>query len=246
MKIAAEHKPFAQVNEEFREAIKHHKVIDIEDARGQKYLAIGAKHGVTVNIYGTPGNDMAAFLSGAKVEVFGNAQDQVGNTMDGGEIIIHGRVGDAAGYAMRDGVIFAKNECGYRCGIHMKEYRAKKPVIVIGGGAGSFLGEYMAGGTIVLLGIGCDIENGAMGYCCGTGIHGGRMYIRGAAPPHKLSRECCVCECDADDMQAIAKYVKRYCEYFGADFDEIMKAPFKKIVAASSRPYNNIYCSNKA
>jgi len=28
----------------------------------------------------------------------------------------------------------------------MKQYKEKKPVIVIGGTAGSFLGEYLAGG----------------------------------------------------------------------------------------------------
>lgn len=34
----------------------------------------------------------------------------------------------------------------------MKAYQDKQPVIVIGGRAGSFLGEYQAGGTILVLG----------------------------------------------------------------------------------------------
>ena len=35
----------------------------------------------------------------------------------------------------------------------MKEYKNLRPAIVIGGCAGSFLGEYMAGGIIIILGL---------------------------------------------------------------------------------------------
>ena len=58
----------------------------------------------------------------------------------------------------------------------MKEYKDKKPVIVIGGEVGSFLGEYLAGGIIVVLGAGSkDIP---VGNFTGTGMHGGAIYIR--------------------------------------------------------------------
>mgnify|MGYP002508793462 CR=1 FL=1 len=60
------------------------------------------------------------------------------------------------GYAMRGGKIFVKGNAGYRAGIHMKAYEEKKPVMVIGGTAGSFLGEYQAGGVIVVLGLGAN------------------------------------------------------------------------------------------
>lgn len=49
---------------------------------------------------------------------------------------------DATGYAMRGGKIFVRGNAGYRAGIHMKAYKDKTPVLVIGGKAGSFLGEY--------------------------------------------------------------------------------------------------------
>jgi len=35
----------------------------------------------------------------------------------------------------------------------MKEYGGRKPIIVIGGKAGGFLGEYMAGGIMLVLGL---------------------------------------------------------------------------------------------
>ncbi len=245
MKINALNKTFRELNSEIKKAQDTTSLIEIQNASGQRYIGVGMEKGRVVHIYGTPGNDLAAYNCGAEIEVFGNAQDQAANTMDGGRIIVHGRIGDAAGYAMRDGEIYVKDECGYRCGIHMKEYREKSPLIVIGGGAGNFLGEYMAGGTIVLLGIGCNRTVGAMGYYCATGIHGGRLYVRGAVPKEKISKEAKAVPCDEEDMKKISEYVKRYCEYFNANYNKIMhEDEFVKVIPASSRPYKAIYAAN--
>ena len=48
---------------------------------------------------------------------------------------------------------YLRDDVGYRAGIHMKEYGDKKPVLVIGGTAQDFFGEYMAGGIVILLGL---------------------------------------------------------------------------------------------
>lgn len=58
--------------------------------------------------------------------------------MNSGKIYVHGSCGDATGYAMRGGRILIEGNSGYRTGIHMKAYKDKLPVIVIGGAAGSF------------------------------------------------------------------------------------------------------------
>ena len=123
--------------------------------------------GKNITVHGTPGNGLGQYLNGSTLEVFGNAQEAVGDTMNEGDIIIHGNVGDACGYAMRGGKIYIKGDCGYRAGIHMKAYQQHFPVMVVGGKAGSFLGEYLAGGLILVLGIG---QNGAypVNNFCGT------------------------------------------------------------------------------
>ena len=112
---------------------------------GQRFLAAGMA-GREITVRGVPGNALGAFLNGARIFVEGNAQDAVGDTMNDGVIAIAGSVGDAAGYAMRGGRIYIRGDAGYRAGIHMKAYEDKVPVMVIGGCAGSFLGEYQAGG----------------------------------------------------------------------------------------------------
>ena len=113
---------------------------------------------MTIDIHGVPGNALGAYLDGAHINVYGNAQDAVGDTMNDGCITIHGSSGDATGYGMRGGSILIEGDVGYRAGIHMKAYRDKQPVMVIGGRAGSFLGEYQAGGCIVVLGLNSEGE----------------------------------------------------------------------------------------
>ena len=198
--------------------------------------------GKTIVVHGTPGNDMGAYMDGGHIEVFGNGQDAVGNTMNGGRIIIHGSVGDALGYAMRDGEIYVEGNVGYRCGIHMKEFEQARPVIVIGGSAGSFLGEYMAGGIVILLGRGMQQE--IVGSYVATGIHGGAIYVRGEVPAQCMTKAVVSEACTDEDMKRISTYVRNYCKFFTADFDEIMQVPFTKLRAISSRPFKSMYTNN--
>ena len=119
---------------------------------------------------------------GTEIDVYGNVQEATGDTMNGGAIYIHGSAGDATGYAMRGGKILIQGDTGYRAGVHMKEYKDKIPAIVVGGVAGSFLGEYQAGGVIVVLGLHRENQPIA-GYFCGTGMHGGKIYLRSDTLP---------------------------------------------------------------
>lgn len=87
---------------------------------------------------------------------------------------------------MRGGEIYVQGNAGYRAGIHMKAYQDQQPVIVIGGRAGSFLGEYQAGGTILVLGLHTDGKPAA-GYFPCTGQHGGRVIFQRRCFRHPLS-----------------------------------------------------------
>ena len=149
MIIDAESLHFSALNEAVRACGEKH--ISIKNCVGQRYIAAGLT-GREIEISGTPGNALGAYLNGGAIRVLGNVQEATGDTMNGGEIDVFGSAGDASGYAMRGGKIFIRGDAGYRCGIHMKAYKENKPAIVIGGRAGSFLGEYQAGGIIVVLG----------------------------------------------------------------------------------------------
>ena len=161
-----------------------------------------------------------------------------------GEIIVHGHSGDAMGYGMRDGQIYIRDNVACRGGIHMKEFRNMRPVLVIGQNAGSFLGEYMAGGTIVLLGLNMKRGEKLFGTHCASGMHGGNIFVRGNFPTENLSPNIKTSRLNDEDMAELGEYVRKYCKYFDADYDEIMKKPFKKLSPLSSRPYANLYTPN--
>ena len=146
--IHAAHLTYKDINAALRQL---EETYIINNCCGQRFIAAGMS-GKTITINGIAGNALGAYLNTGKIIVRANAQDAVGDTMNGGTILIHGNVGDAVGYAMRGGRIYINGNAGYRAGIHMKAYQEKIPVMIIGGYAGSFLGEYQAGGIIVVLG----------------------------------------------------------------------------------------------
>jgi len=213
--------------------------IEIRNVCGQRYIGTDLDTDVKIDIYGTPGNDMGAFMSGPRIEVHGNAQDGCGNTMNDGQIVVHGQAGDLTGHSMRGGKIFIRDDVGYRVGIHMKEYKRKVPNIVIGGAAGDFLAEYMAGGVIIVLGLTLGDCERCTARFVGTGMHGGVIYERGdILEPVKGTK---VMKVGKRDMQVIESLVREYCEHCGVDFETVMNAKFSKIVPLSKRPYGALY-----
>lgn len=222
------------------------KEIVLDNVGGQRYIGSAlSKYNITIN--GTPGNALAAYMNDSTVTVNGSAQDAAGDTMNAGRVIIHGRCGDTCGYAMRGGEIYIRDDAGYRTGIHMKEYKQMKPVIVLGGCAGDFLGEYLAGGLIVVLGLGA--EGSPVGMFCGTGMHGGVIYIRASEAPWDLPRQVKAEKAEEADLAVIRSYAENYCAYFGGEkpewpLEKIMAADFLKLTPNSSSPYKQLYVNN--
>lgn len=216
--------------------------VSITNCLGQRFIAAGLTH-KEISITGTPGNALGAYLNGANITVNGNAQDAVGDTMNEGKIVIHGNIGDAAGYAMRGGTILVKGNAGYRAGIHMKEYKEKRPVMIIGGSCGSFLGEYQAGGIILVLGLNEDAHDIVSNFPC-TGMHGGKIFLRSRCEKISFPKNVTVAEASKEDLLEIEKLVEQFCEEFGCDKEEIMNSYFTTITPDTKNPYKQMYVAN--
>lgn len=216
--------------------------IELENVLGQRFIAAGLS-GKTLLIHGTPGNALGAYLNGAVINVYGNAQDAVGDTMNAGQINVFGNIGDAPGYAMRGGRIYVKGDAGYRAGIHMKAYKEHLPVLMIGGKTGSFLGEYQAGGIIIVLGLTDDDRDIVANFPC-TGMHGGKMFLRskceGIHFPHQVTAR----PATAEDIDEIREYISEFCEIFDFDEEMILDADFTVITPGSKNPYQQMYVAN--
>lgn len=241
MNITAGLMHFSELNKQVKTTPEKH--VRIDDCIGQRYIASGLSN-KEITINGTPGNALGAYLNGADVIVNGNAQDATGDTMNEGTIIIHGSSGDATGYAMRGGKIFVRDNAGYRAGIHMKAYEDKVPVIVIGGTAGSFLGEYQAGGIIIVLGINCDNDTSPVGHFCGTGMHGGKIFLCTKKLPQNLPAQVSAKKATSDDMDEITELLNEYCENFDYDIANIINKCFYVLTPNSQNPYKRLYTNN--
>ncbi|MCR5522645.1 MAG: glutamate synthase [Clostridia bacterium] len=215
--------------------------IKLTSCMGQRFIGAGISD-KSIEIEGIPGNALGAYLNGATITVNGNVQDAVGDTMNSGEIIIRGNAGDAVGYAMRGGKIFIKGNAGYRAGIHMKAFKDKTPVMVIGGTAGSFLGEYQAGGIIIVLGLGADGRK--TGYFPCTGMHGGKMFIKGNCSGIDFPAGVDVKEASSADIEEIKPYLLEYCSRFEYNEDELLTASYSLITPDSKNPYKQMYVAN--
>ena len=237
--IDAKNKQSRELNDEIRRAGEE---CTVTGCCGQRFLGAGMS-GVAITMEGIPGNALGAYLNGAQITVHGNAQDAVGDTMNEGRIVVYGSIGDAAGYAMRGGEIFVQGGAGYRAGIHMKEYGQKIPVMVIGGCAGSFLGEYQAGGILLVLGLNAQGKPVVHNFPC-TGMHGGKLILRGDVSGLSFPGQVTARPASSEDLELIEKYVKTYCELFGGDCESVMDAPFTVVSPDSSNPYKQMYVAN--
>jgi glutamate synthase domain-containing protein 3 len=242
MKIDANGVFYRELNAWLRDLVSNGtQRIELQNVCGQRYIGTDLDQPVEIEIFGTPGNDLGAFMDGPRIIVRGNAQDGCGNTMNSGEIIVHGHAGDIIGLSARGGKIFVREDVGYRAGIHMKEYDDQKPVLVIGGTAQDFFGEYMAGGILILLGLNLREGERHKANFIGTGMHGGVIYLRGTVDDFQLGKEVGIAEIEENDYQILQKFVSEFATHFGYDAEEILKSKFIKLCPLWLRPYGRLY-----
>jgi glutamate synthase domain-containing protein 3 len=240
VQIDALHLDYTDLNEKVRECTD--KDIILNNVIGQRYIGSG-NSGHTITINGVPGNALGCYLNGSEIVVNGNGQDATGDTMNKGRITICGNCGDATGYAMRGGKILIKGNTGYRCGIHMKAYKDLQPTIIIGQKAGDFLGEYQAGGLLIVLGLGCD-NTLPMGPFCGTGMHGGKIIIRTDQPIVDIPKQVMVNKASEEDMELIAPHITDFCKTFGVNESDVYNKSFYVLTPNSKNPYKQLYTHN--
>lgn len=240
MRIDASGLHYRKLNEQIRAAIAGGNTdLIIENVQGQRYIGTGLDGGVSMEIQGVPGQDLAAFMDGASITVHGNVQDGVANTMNDGRIIVHGDAGDICGHSMRGGTVMIEGLVGYRCGIHCKAYGDHYPVMVVGTTAGAYFGEYMAGGVLTILNT--EDTDIPVGDYCGTGMHGGLMFIRGTVEGHQLGAECGMEEVGAENWELLEGIIEDFCETFDEDPDRFAPDQFVTIFPKTSRPYGKLY-----
>jgi len=255
-----------ELNERIRKAVREgYTWITLRNVCGQRFIGAGIKDRVTIEVFGDAGLDLGVFSEGASIIVHGCSEYLLGNTLNGGELVVYGDSWDITGMGARHGRMFIMGDGGSRVGIHMKEYKDKKPAIVYGGRVKQYCGEYMAGGVIVVLGLDYseairkkgkeitkeDIDSGRIrDYAgeivqsdLGSGIHGGAVYIRGEVPDDALGVYASKEGLNDEDKRILSPLLERFSELFNTPTDLIWGKGFTKIKPVSSRPFGKVYTS---
>ena len=228
-------------NKQIRAAIASGaKEIMIDNVLGQRFIGDGIRgDGVTITLNGVPGGDLAMFMSGPTIIVHGNADHAPGNTMDNGKIIIHGSAGDAVAHSMRGGRVYVRDNIGYRGGIHMKQYTDKRPILVVGGAARAFLGEYMAGGLLIVLGLtGTPLLPNVVSEAGSTGVN---IIVRGIVDTNNLGVGAQQMPATEEQKAMIKPIIEDFARTFCIDPAPLLVSGYSRISPASARPFANKY-----
>ncbi len=148
----------------------------INNVAGHRYIGITfPEKRRNVTLYGNAGNCLMNLNENNSVTVRGNVADDCCDSMSGGILKIFGDSGDVLGQALSGGQIYIDGNVGNRSCIQMREYGSSIPIVVVNGKFDDYLGEYMAGGIILVL----SNSRRNFGKYIGSGMLGGRIFIRG-------------------------------------------------------------------
>ena len=115
--------------------------------------------------------------------------------------------------------------------------------MIIGGKAGSFLGEYQAGGIIIVL----DLYGGQRpivgNYPC-TGMHGGKLFLRGDCNDIRFPDQVTAAPAEKNEMDELRGYLTEFCDIFEFNLEKVLDSPFTVVTPDSKNPYRQMYVAN--
>ena len=117
----------------------------VVNTRGHRFIGCGlgtGGAGVSIDVYGSPGDYLGSGMDGVELRVHGSAQDQLAQILKGGQLVIHGDVGQTFGYGAKGGQAYVLGNAAGRPLINA----VGSPRVVINGTALDYLAEsFMAG-----------------------------------------------------------------------------------------------------
>ena len=87
---------------------------------------------------------------------------------------------------------------------------------------------------------GCPIT----GPFCGTGMHGGKIYLRCDTLPEHLPKQVVAREANETDMQQILGDLQDFCRCFEERLEEVLDHKFYVLVPDTRNPYKQLYTYN--
>ena len=94
-----------------------------------------------------------------------------------------------------------------------------------------------------MLGLHTDGRPAVGNFPC-TGMHGGKLVLRGPADAAAFPRQVTLCPASAGDLAEIEPYVRQFCRFFGYEAQDLLRGPYTVVTPDSSNPYKQMYVAN--
>jgi methylamine---glutamate N-methyltransferase subunit B len=211
--IDAKNKDLKVVNSELKESMNG-KPVKVKNVSHLHGLAAGFKHGEVV-IQGDVGDYVGVLNAGATIRVTKNAARYVADNMTAGTVIIDGNADYGTGQYCYGGLVIVRGDSG-----DFTATMNKGATIIVCGDVGDEVGTYMLKGDLIVL--------GNAGKHFANYLIRGNVYIGGQ---WKSIGNNTKVEPLTDEDKA---KLRAYFEMYQIETDLVT---FKKIVAASERPF---------
>jgi glutamate synthase domain-containing protein 3 len=211
--INAKGKDLQAVNREIKDNLNGQPVT-VENAAHLHGLAAGIKHGEVI-IQGNTGDYLGVLNDGGTIKVSQNTGNYLGDNMTTGTIVVEGDSGFGTGQYCYGGTVVVHGNAG-----DFTATMNKGATIIVEGDVGDEVGTYMLKGDLVILG------NAGRNFA--NYLIRGDVYIRGEWDT--LGHNTRLTEMDERDIEKLTSYFTTY----GIEADP---HAFKKIVAASKKPF---------
>jgi methylamine---glutamate N-methyltransferase subunit B len=212
-KLDAKSKDLRVMNTEIKKSINGVPV-NVNHVAHLHGLAAGLKHGEII-VQGDAGDYVGVLNAGASIRVTGNAARYVADNMTAGTVIIDGNTGYGAGQYCYGGTVLVRGSSG-----DFTATMNKGATIIICGDVGSEAGTYMLKGDLIVIG------NAGLNFA--NYLIRGNVYIGGQW--RSLGNNTRVEPLTEEDKAKLRATFEAY-------QIETDLATFKKIVAASEKPF---------
>ncbi len=213
--IDAKAQDLKAVNRQLKDLLNGQPVI-VNNVGQLHGLAAGLQHGEVV-VQGNAGDYLGVLNAGATIKATRNAGKYVADNMTAGTVIVEGSAEYGAGQYCYGGTVVVRGDAG-----DFTATMNKGATIIVAGNVGREAGTYMLKGDLIVVGnAGDDFANYLIR---------GNVYIAGEWT--SLGHNTRVEPLTDEDMSKLRALFEKY---------EINAAPtaFKKIVAASEKPFYN-------
>jgi glutamate synthase domain-containing protein 3 len=157
---------------------------DCMEISGSPHQFAGERISGHVTAKGTLGSHGGSYSEGdGTLEIIGSLQDNCFEASSVREVVCHANASMMAGNAFQGERFFLRGSADSRAFQQLRPRNGMQPVAIIGETAGQYLGKMMSGGAILVLGLEHlgreDVDTPIVGEFVGTGMVGGRIYVRG-------------------------------------------------------------------